>query len=252
MSVSPSLKNGPYGRQLIEALQLLIRNMQELPDAYASYHEVFSDWQKQLYAGWKAKEPTLMYLTAEYCRLTPDFGPVFDLEAEDVPQAGPEEAEKIYLAAAEQGCDLARLWLAYCYEEGRCGLRKEPQLSMQFQTAVTHPVDRLFPHELSFLYEELEQLYDVAEHALYLWDAYQNPDFSSINDRSMLLYSYMILLGLRDVPRHERRSALDVYNPAIEWRSPYDSLNAQNSREKQSWEAWCAERGFLASGSEFI
>ena len=245
----PSMKGQPCGARLIEALRLLTRDMRELPDEYDPYHDVFFDWQRQLYAGWKAKEPLPMYLLAEYCRLTPDAEPVLALDAEDVPPSGLDAAEQIYLDAAEQGCDLARLWLAYCYEEGRCGFRKEPKLSLRLQAEGCRPVDGLFPDELAFLYEELEDLYRDAEQALYLWDADQNPGFAALNERGMLFYGFLVLLGLPDVPRHERKSPLEVYNPAIEWKSPYDSLNRQSSRQKRDWDAWCREKGLLVSAS---
>ena len=245
MSVKQSLSHGQYGRQLLEALHTLVRNMRELPNEYRDSNAIFFDWQQLMHAGARAHEPVLMYLMAEYCRLTP----LYDIVLVNEPVAfdpGPENAEKLYLDAAEKGCDLARLWLAYCYEEGRGGLRKEPGLSEGLLSKVIGPVDCLFPQELSFLYDELEKLYDIAEEALFLWEDYTDPDFTSLNDRSILLYSEMVLLGLRDVPLHGSKRAMDCYNPEYDWDSSYDEVNERSSMEKADWEAWCRQKGFLA------
>lgn len=187
------------------------------------------------------------YLAAEYCRHSPEYDVVFD----NTLTGGPTSAEKIYLDAAKQGCDLAHLWLAYCYEEGRCGLVKKPEFFASHLSQVSNQRDGLFSmDDLAFLYDALDTLYDLTEQALYLWDQYRDPCFSTLNDRSALLYGYMVMLGLRNVPRHERKSPLDVYNPRIEWNPAYDELNAKNSQEKADWEAWCKQHRIHKSINE--
>ena len=242
MSGHPSLSEGRCGQRLLQALQKLARDMRELPDEYPDYHEVFSDWQKWLYAGWKAGEPMTAYLAAEYCRLSPDYDLVFDSQ-DDSLTGGPASAERLYLDAARQGSSLARLWLAYCYEEGRGGLNKKPEAAAGLLLPLSGPVDSLFPRELSFLYDELNELYSLAERALYLFDQYRDPCFSTLNDRSALLYGYMVLLGLRNVPRHERKNALDVYNPNIEWNPAYDALNEKTAGKRRIGKPGAGRRG---------
>lgn len=212
----------------------------------------FYRWEASLWAGWRDGEPMATYLAAEYCRLAGEIESVS--LSEYWPEAladGPNCAERLYLEAAERGCDLARLWLAYCYEEGRWGFAKRPEAAARLLPEVSGPLETVEVPGLSFLYEALEELYDAAERALYEWtdhggEPQPDPDFPHLNERSMLLYKTMVALGLRDAPRHVPKGPLDYYSVEHDWDPSYDKLNALSTLQKDDWARWCRQKGFLA------
>ena len=241
------LVEGSKGRALLWALKKLPGEMCTISEK--EYH-FFDKWVGLLWECWQAGEPAISYLAAEYCRNVPSWD-YLSTEWPDEIECGPHSAERLYQGAVEAGSGLAKLWLAYCYEEGRCGLERRPDEASRLMESVSGTVDSLFMPELYFLYAELGNLYGEVEKAFYECldhggEPQPDPGYYELNDRSIELYSDMVFLGLRNVPRHERTSPSDYYSlSSSEWSRELDAVNFQKSREKNKWEEWCLQHGYI-------
>ncbi len=230
----------------------------------------FRDCLRLLACGAEVGEPAMLYLAAEYARHA-RWGCGGLARLDDAGAFEGKDPTELYLAAAQRGSLQAKLWCAFCMEDGRNGMPKDPLLvrdylkdirELQTGSDQTCPIPLSFGElevlrsrhdyliDSAFFGNDLEEnhimdrcCYEPDRLSAELW----NPSFHATCHRACWITDLAMDLGLSIAldmwyPCDSYVSREEVY-PNVRTYDELDMAQRELRAEKDEWLAWCRSRG---------
>ena len=278
------LTEGLWGKRFAGLLtaELILMGLLKVPEYGPGNHPhdpVADEWMwfrgcmTALRRGVEAEEPAMLYLAAQ-CARRIGHRRRESMRADGMDVFEEREAPDLYMAAARAGSPQSLLWCAFCMEEGRYGMRKDPSASREFLEAVRRtqaedaqrsPVPLWFG-ELDVMRERFEHLEneilfgdDLEEDRLweqcgddqdkYFWE-YWNPSWHTTTIRQCHIIDFALdlgaplvndlrLFGYPETDSHPRRECYkyDRGNDGLK------EAKAALRVERDEWTTWCRSKG---------